>query len=955
MATLSITTPDKFRVIYPWMPKKSIYSGDIKREGYWTPSGFTEPDALVTDRNSKIFLPDVDGVYQEVDQDKLSRTNRGLYVNGQATNLLRWSQEFDRSTWLKSSNGSGVTPVVTPGAAIAPDGSISAALIELDIGSGEGSNDWSWLYQNHLAIAGTTYNTSFFVRAASPSEIGKVLRVSNILSGGASNITLTAEWQRVSIQETELASQTRSFGLRLRGGEATAKSARFFLWQGQVTITDFTAPPILTTSAAETLFASDIRAVQGVRPSNSEPEPFPDWEVAGLDDGFGIIDRVNVDHLNSTSVRAITSIGIGKNNHWVLYLDTDNKVKFKLVDFPLSFFSGSQQGIWLDGEDNSVMWQDAAGTVPVTALGQPVGLILDKRLWGGKTYKQVMAAQPQIFETPSIVAGDWTNNGDGSFTFTSTGAGGAVQVNNAVTPGKFYELLYTVSDYTGTGLIQPQFTGGGNVTGVTAQGNGVYRCVMLAANTNSAFRFIVAMSATFNATVSNISLKEIPGNHAYQLTAGSRPTWQEDDLGARGLLFNPATNDYLVTPSIDFSGSDKVMVAAGVRKLSDVTIGPIAQIGNFTNDGHFLLSCPQNGSFSRAAFSARNAVTAVFGNNFAAPASAVLTGLADRGAGSVLLRQNGAQVGSNSGLFAGSFANATLALGFYANTYFSGFIHQLVVRGGDLPDADELAQLETYIGDKSKTIDTNILQSGAITTPGTYDIVVRCKSGDYSLGISGGVAGDANASVETLPGGATTLRVGSLDGINPWNDWIYGLHICKPLTDQEMLDWVNGVIPAIPTLNNIPLSTNTNPIISGTCDFNTTKIYVYVDGIEAGTALGDENDTWRCKLSLAPGTYQITARSESTIGKFSDYSEPITLVIADELSISGTPETYVQEGVEYSFTPTTTGGVPPYTYTLEDMNTMPDGMSIDPNTGELSGYPNPGIYEGIVIQVEDQE
>lgn len=45
---------------------------------------------------------------------------------------------------------------------------------------------------------------------------------------------------------------------------------------------------------------------------------------------------------------------------------------------PLSLFAAGEQGAWYDPSDFSTMFQDSAGTTPVTAAGQPVGLILDK-------------------------------------------------------------------------------------------------------------------------------------------------------------------------------------------------------------------------------------------------------------------------------------------------------------------------------------------------------------------------------------------------------------------------------------------------------------------------------------------------------------------------------------------------------------------------------------------------
>jgi hypothetical protein len=46
---------------------------------------------------------------------------------------------------------------------------------------------------------------------------------------------------------------------------------------------------------------------------------------------------------------------------------------------PLDAFRQGAQGVWYDPSDMSTMYQDAAGTIPVTAVEQPVGLILDKR------------------------------------------------------------------------------------------------------------------------------------------------------------------------------------------------------------------------------------------------------------------------------------------------------------------------------------------------------------------------------------------------------------------------------------------------------------------------------------------------------------------------------------------------------------------------------------------------
>ena len=61
---------------------------------------------------------------------------------------------------------------------------------------------------------------------------------------------------------------------------------------------------------------------------------------------------------------------------------------------PLSLFAQNEQGAWYDPSDLSTMFQDAAGTTPVTADGQPVGKILDKSGNNNHASQATAAARP---------------------------------------------------------------------------------------------------------------------------------------------------------------------------------------------------------------------------------------------------------------------------------------------------------------------------------------------------------------------------------------------------------------------------------------------------------------------------------------------------------------------------------------------------------------------------------
>ena len=54
------------------------------------------------------------------------------------------------------------------------------------------------------------------------------------------------------------------------------------------------------------------------------------------------------------------------------------------------------QCIWLDPSDIRTMYQDAAGTIPVTEVGQPVGLLIDKSGRGNHAYQTIDNAKPVI-------------------------------------------------------------------------------------------------------------------------------------------------------------------------------------------------------------------------------------------------------------------------------------------------------------------------------------------------------------------------------------------------------------------------------------------------------------------------------------------------------------------------------------------------------------------------------
>ena len=78
---------------------------------------------------------------------------------------------------------------------------------------------------------------------------------------------------------------------------------------------------------------------------------------------------------------------------------------------PLSLFAASEPGFWFDPSDISTLFQDAAGTTPVTAAGQSVARINDKSGRGNHATQATAAQRPQyqVYSKP-VLNGDFVDD-----------------------------------------------------------------------------------------------------------------------------------------------------------------------------------------------------------------------------------------------------------------------------------------------------------------------------------------------------------------------------------------------------------------------------------------------------------------------------------------------------------------------------------------------------------------
>lgn len=249
---------------------------------------------------------------------------------------------------------------------------------------------------------------------------------------------------------------------------------------------------------------------------------------------------------------------------------------------PLSLFNYNTQGVWYDPSDFSTMFQDSAGTTPVTAVEQPVGKILDK---SGR------------------------------------------------------------------------------------------------------------------------------GNHAIQATSTKRPILRQDAFGKYYLAFD-GIDDALSTGSIDFTGTDKMTVFAGVRKLSDATEGSIVELSASysANVGTFGVSTsyPAN---PRYITGLRGTNVAAYANEvFTAPITNVVSVSYDI-AGAAIADEIKSRVNGNipsltsivaASAGTGNFGNWPIYIGSRGGTTlpFNGNLYSLIVRGAQSTDA-QITSAESYVNSKT--------------------------------------------------------------------------------------------------------------------------------------------------------------------------------------------------------------------------------------------------------------
>ncbi len=231
-------------------------------------------------------------------------------------------------------------------------------------------------------------------------------------------------------------------------------------------------------------------------------------------------------------------------------IDMQNKVALGTISVaPINaLFVNNEQGLWYDPSQFDTMFQDSAGTTPVTAAGDLVGLILDKRLWRGQTLAQVIAGRPEI-----CTGGTFDSVTGWNLLPGTTVSGGKLNVNSASGanyfdgsgPAGWYLMTFTIDSRVAGDVIMRLLSGASNVTSTLSTYRSAAGTYTVIAYASGSFDRVALQcgGGGFNGVIDNVSVKLIPGNHASQATSAARPVLARVPFGGRrNLLIR--TEDY---------------------------------------------------------------------------------------------------------------------------------------------------------------------------------------------------------------------------------------------------------------------------------------------------------------------------------------------------------------------------------------------------------------------------
>lgn len=371
---------------------------------------------------------------------------------------------------------------------------------------------------------------------------------------------------------------------------------------------------------------------------------------------------------------------------------------------------------------NNAAWTKDATTVTADATTAPDGTTTADAL-----LETTANDQHRTYQTATIITGSIVTV---SVAMKANGRNyGYLQIADGSTPAKRYSALV---DLSGGSIVATRTlnTPTNTSSSITSLGSGWYRVTVAMTCAGAlAYPFIAiadSSSPSYNAgdlpTYTGDVTKGIyiwGADVRYQNDGVGLPAYQSvntsTDYATTGFpmyLSFDGTDDSLSTGSINFTGTNKLTLFAGVRKLSTAARGIVAELsavatsaGTFffdapngspwTNYGTYLTGSGGSGTYIVTTFT--TPISNVVTISFDLSGAALSDQIKPRFNGT--LTQNGGS-GSGSG---GNFANEPLYIGRRNNASvpFNGRLYSLIVRGAST-SSSQIGLAETYLNTKTR-------------------------------------------------------------------------------------------------------------------------------------------------------------------------------------------------------------------------------------------------------------
>jgi hypothetical protein len=472
------------------------------------------------------------------------------------------------------------------------------------------------------------------------------------------------------------------------------------------------------------------------------------------------------------------------------------------------------------------LYQDSAGTTPVTVLGQPVGLALDKSRGALANIGTTVLTNGDFASGTGWTAGTGWSIAAGVATKT---AGTASVLSQAVTltiPGT-YRLVYTMTRSAGT--LTPRITGGTTVSATARSASGTYTEYVTTVTGNTTFEF--SADASFAGTVDDVALQLVPGVHAIQATSASRPaldarvnllTYSEQFDNAAWQKANVSVSANTSTAPDGTSTADTVTASAALSYIyAGITLSAASYVWSFY---------AKAGTVNTVRL---DAVTA----GFAAGASCTFTLTGSGTAGAIT--HYGASSGfvaaiadAGNGWYRCSLAGMATAATWYHELMIANAASSILLWGADLRLATDAAYPYQRVVTATDYADVGVPRS--FLHDGFDDSSYTASSLDLSgtdkVTVWAGVYKNSDAAFGVLA--ELTANAGSNNG---------GLAVIAPGNSPTRYQWVSrGTAAASAVTSSASFSAPHSAVFSGVGDIAADVCALRINGAQVATDSTDQ-------------------------------------------------------------------------------------------------------------------